>query len=77
MDGHFVTVRLARLNRSGVFDLAGTVPYKWVGSCSCGWRCMSWQWIAIDRPGGTLPMSLDHLKDAALALGWHELKETA
>ena len=49
---HHVTIRLSYI---------GTTPYKWRGSCICGWRCMSWQWIAVDRPGGALPMALDHL----------------
>lgn len=50
---HHVTVRLTYTSTGD--------PYKWRGWCACGWRCMSWQWVAVDRPGGALPMSLVHL----------------
>lgn len=55
---HRVTVRLSYLDCG--------VPYKWCGQCTCGWWCVSWQWIAVDRPGGALPMSLNHLERTAL-----------
>jgi len=50
--GHHVTIRL---------QYKYGAPWKWRGRCTCGWVCLSWQWIAVDRPGGTLPMALDHL----------------
>lgn len=59
---HRVTIRLVYVND-------GRTPWKWRGTCTCGWVCLSWQWIAVDRPGGTLPMTLEHvglLRDAAL-----------
>lgn len=64
-DDHRITIRL-------VYREIGEelrIPWKWRGSCTCGYRCLSWQWIAVDRPGGALPMALEHLgliSDAAL-----------
>ena len=60
---HKIRIRLVHLNRWGVVDPKGTRPWKWRGDCICGWGCLSWQWIAIDRPGGTLPMAIEHLAD--------------
>ena len=51
------------------------VPYKWFGSCICGWRCASWSfdrsfsaaydpaWAAEGNPteGGALAMALEHV----------------
>lgn len=37
------------------------IPYKWRADCNCGWTGISWQWIAVDRPGGALPMALEHV----------------
>lgn len=51
--GHRVTIRLSYLN---------TTPYKWRGRCTCGWRCMSWNWSLADG-SGALPMSLEHLEE--------------
>lgn len=57
MTVHHVTIRLV---------LAGPkrTPWKWVGTCTCRWRCLSWQWDRGDGTG-TLPMSLDHLRENA------------
>jgi len=49
---HKVTIRL-RYTEQGV-------PWKWVGVCACGWRCMSWHWHWRGR--GALPMSIEHLQ---------------
>lgn len=53
---HRVVVRLRY-----VPYLETRVPWKWHAACICGWNALSWQWIANDRPGGALPMALDHL----------------
>lgn len=76
---HKVRVRLVWL-RKGVAiepgaDRTGAAPYKWIGECVCGWRCMSWAFdrrldAALDPAhvaegnsptGGALPMALEHV----------------
>lgn len=53
---HHVTIRLLHID---VGD--ERIPYKWRGDCTCGYGCISWQWVAVDRPGGALPMALEHV----------------
>lgn len=54
---HRVTVRLTYREIPG----RDPIPYKWRGDCTCGWGCISWQWVAEDRYGGALIMTLEHL----------------
>lgn len=55
---HHVKIRLVYLD--------GATPWKWRADCLCGWRALSWQWVAVDRPGGTLPLALEHLETASV-----------
>lgn len=66
---HKVTIRLYCV---GVLGPAGprtedrTIPWKWVGICTCGWRCLSWHWRLRSTPTdrGAMPMALKHLCEA-------------
>lgn len=53
---HHVTVGLTY-----VAGADARIPYKWRAKCQCGWTGLSWQWVAVDRPGGALPMALEHV----------------
>jgi hypothetical protein len=53
--GHKVTIRLR-------YSLG--IPWKWVGTCTCGWSCYSWCWTYPESPErGALPMSNRHLQE--------------
>lgn len=62
-EGHKVSVKLLYVNE-------GKTPWKWVSTCVCGWKFLSWQWIREDSQtgnpnptlGGALPMALEHVK---------------
>ena len=55
MSRHHVSIRLRHV--------ASAAPWKWVGTCDCGWRCISWHWRLGDR--GAMPLSLEHLREQA------------